>query len=166
MMSRTRSPTLSTRTSFGLTSTQIHLAGFALRRISAFQLVDVGTVLDTHEANGKRDGVDERLARDGFFKIEVFDAEVIRRLVFRNLDRADAVFEKIALLVIDIYGVIQAVYNLRQRAEMVLPLSVVLFPLPQAAQAKSSVSASKSAVSFLGFLMVNFLSGFKIEGVV
>ena len=38
--------------------------------------------------------------------------------------------------------------------------------LPQAAQAKSSVSASKSAVSFLGFLMVNFLSGFKIEGVV
>ena len=56
------------------------------------------------------------LARDGFFKIEVFDAEVIRRLVFRNLDRADAVFEKIALLVIDIYGVIQAVYNLRQRA--------------------------------------------------
>ena len=152
MMSRTRSPTLSTRTSFGLTSTQIHLAA-DLR----FQLVDVGTVLDTHEANGKRDGVDERLARDGFFKIEVFDAEVIRRLVFRNLDRADAVFEKIALLVIDIYGVIQAVYNLR-------PLSVVLFPLPQAAQAKSSVSASRSAVSFLGFLMVNFLSGFKIEG--
>ena len=81
-----------------------------------FQLVDVGTVLDTHEANGKRNGVDERLARDGFFKIEVFDAEVVRRLVFRNLDRADAVFEKIALLVIDIYGVIQAVYNLRQRA--------------------------------------------------
>jgi len=26
------------------------------------------------------------------------------------------------------------------------------------------VSASRSAVSFLGFLMVNFLSGFKIEG--
>ena len=36
--------------------------------------------------------------------------------------------------------------------EMVLPLSVVLFPLPQAAQAKSSVSASRSAVSFWGFL--------------
>ena len=36
--------------------------------------------------------------------------------------------------------------------------------LPQVAQAKSSMSASRSAVSFLGFLMVNFLSGFKIEG--